>query len=331
VVINSGNANACTGERGYRDAQRMAELAAAAVSATPRQMLVLSTGVIGRFLPMERIETGIARAQERLGTSEEDLVQAARGMLTTDTRHKLAGRVLEIAGKSILLTGMAKGAAMIGPSMATMLAVLMTDARLTPADAQAALERAVDGSFNNISVEGHMSTNDSVLLLAGGAASSEPLQGDQLARFQTALEEVCIELARMIPDDGEGTTHLVTIDVHGAATRDAARQIAKTVANSVLVKTAIHGADPNWGRIVSAIGYAGVPFNPHKLSLRMNGHLLYQDGVPVDFDAATVSESIRNSRETEMQITLGEGTADLRFWTTDLTAEYIRLNADYTT
>jgi glutamate N-acetyltransferase/amino-acid N-acetyltransferase len=176
-----------------------------------------------------------------------------------------------------------------------------------------------------------MSTNDSVLLLAGGAASSEPLQGDQLARFQTALEEVCIELARMIPDDGEGTTHLVTIDVHGAATRDAARQIAKTVANSVLVKTAIHGADPNWGRIVSAIGYAGVPFNPHKLSLRMNGHLLYQDGVPVDFDAATVSESIRNSRETEMQITLGEGTADLRFWTTDLTAEYIRLNADYTT
>jgi glutamate N-acetyltransferase/amino-acid N-acetyltransferase len=332
VVINSGNANACTGARGLRDAERMAELAATAVGARPEQVLVLSTGVIGKFLPLDCIEAGIARLAGQLATDEPALVRAARGMMTTDTRHKLSCRATTaIRGPAITVTGMAKGAAMIGPNMATMLSVLMTDAALTPADAQTVLQQAVDRSFNNISVEGHMSTNDSVLLLASGAADMSPLQDGELKTFQHLLDLVCVELARMIPDDGEGITHLVTIDVEHAPSREAARQIAKTVANSPLVKTAIHGADPNWGRIVSAVGYAGVPFDPHRLTLHLNDFLLYRDGAPVEFDAQQVSRFIRDQRETTIRIDLASGSAHLRFWTTDLTAEYVRLNADYTT
>jgi glutamate N-acetyltransferase/amino-acid N-acetyltransferase len=331
VVINSGNANACTGGRGDRDALRMAELAAQTCGARPEQALVLSTGVIGNFLPMDKIEAGIQAAAGKLAASEEALVAAARGMMTTDTRHKLAGRSLQLAGGAVQIAGMAKGAAMIGPRMATMLGVVLTDAALAPAAAQQALSAAVDDSFNCISVDGHMSTNDTVLLLANGAAGAGPLAGDDLAAFQAALGEVCMELAQAIPADGEGATHLVTIDVAGCASRQAAHAIAKTVAESVLVKTAIAGADPNWGRIVSAAGYAGVPFEPGGVSLRLNGFSLYEGGAPVAFDEAAVSQSIRDRRETSVVLGFGEGRAGVRFWTTDLTAEYVRLNADYRT
>ncbi|HUY92980.1 MAG TPA: bifunctional glutamate N-acetyltransferase/amino-acid acetyltransferase ArgJ [Pirellulales bacterium] len=331
VVVNSGNANACTGERGDRDAARMAELAAQTCGAQPEQALVLSTGVIGNFLPMDKIEAGIRRAAESLGSDEAALVSAARGMLTTDTCHKLAGRTLEIAGRTIQITGMAKGAAMIGPRMATMLGLILSDAALTPAAAQQSLSTAVEDSFNCISVDGHMSTNDTVLLLANGAAGGEPLAGADLAAFQTALREVCTELAQAIPADGEGATHLVTIDVGGCANRQAAHAIAKTVAESVLVKTAIAGADPNWGRIVSAAGYAGVSFNPAGVHLRLNGVLIYERGAPVAFDEAAVSQSIRDQRATSIVLGFSEGEASVRFWTTDLTAEYVRLNADYRT
>jgi glutamate N-acetyltransferase/amino-acid N-acetyltransferase len=331
VVVNSGNANACTGERGLQDARQTARLAAAACGAEEDQVLILSTGVIGKFLPMDKIEQGIAAAAVKLGSSEAALISAARGMMTTDTVHKLAGRSLELSGRWIQITGMAKGAAMIGPNMATMLAVILTDAGLTPEAAQAALMAAVEESFNCISVEGHMSTSDSVLLLANGRAGGGPLVGDDLAEFRRALAEVCVELARAIPADGEGATHLISIEVSGCSTRQSARQIAKTVANSALVKTAITGADPNWGRIVSAAGYAGVPFDPAGVSLRLNGWLLYQGGTPVDFDAQSVSQSIRNHRDTLIQLQLSEGEAGTRFWTSDLTAEYVRLNADYHT
>ncbi len=331
VVVNSGNANACTGERGLRDAEQMAGLAAAACGAEEDQVLVLSTGVIGAFLPMDKIEQGIAAAAVKLASSEAALISAARGMMTTDTVHKLAGRSLELSGREIQITGMAKGAAMIGPNMATMLGLILTDAALTPPAAQAALAAAIDESFNCISVEGHTSTSDTALLLANGHAGGEPLAGDDLAAFLRALGEVCEELARAIPADGEGATHLISIEVSGCASRQSARQIAKTVANSPLVKTAIAGADPNWGRIVSAAGYAGVPFDPAGVSLRLNGFLLYQGGTPVGFDPRGVSQSIRNSRDTLIQLALSEGPADTRFWTTDLTAEYVRLNADYHT
>jgi glutamate N-acetyltransferase/amino-acid N-acetyltransferase len=331
VVICSGVANACTGERGLRDAEEMARLAAAACAAKPDQALVLSTGVIGAFLPMEFVSQGIAAAAVKLGRSESSLIAAARGMLTTDTIHKLAGRTLSLAGRDIQITGMAKGAAMMGPNMATMLAVVMTDAALAPAVAQAALSAAANESFNCMSVDGHMSTNDTVLLLANGAAGGEPLTGDDLATFQTALDEVCVDLAKAIAGDGEGATHLVTIEVSGCATRQSALEIAKTVANSPLVKTALHGADPNWGRIVSAAGYANVPFDPAGVTLRLNGFLLYQKGAPVEFDGKAVSESIRDHRDTLVQLEFAEGTAERRFWTADLTAEYVRLNADYHT
>jgi glutamate N-acetyltransferase/amino-acid N-acetyltransferase len=280
---------------------------------------------------MDKIEQGISAAAVKLGTSEASLLSAARGMLTTDTVHKVAGRAVTIAGREILITGMAKGAAMMGPNMATMLALIMTDAPLEASTVQAALRAATGDSFNCISVDGHTSTNDTVLLMANGAAGGAHLEGKDLEIFQAALNELCVDLAKSIPADGEGATHLITIEVSGCADRDAALTLAKTVANSPLVKTAISGADPNWGRIVSAAGYAGVPFDPEGVTLRVNGFLLYDKGAPVDFDAHVVSGSIRDNRETTIQLQFSEGTASRLFWTTDLTAEYVRLNADYHT
>jgi glutamate N-acetyltransferase/amino-acid N-acetyltransferase len=207
----------------------------------------------------------------------------------------------------------------------------MTDAPVTPIEAQAALSDAVVESFNCISVDGHTSTNDTVLLLANGAAGGGPLAGRELTAFRATLLEVCEDLAIAIPADGEGATHLITVEVHGCATREDAIRIAKTIADSPLVKTAIAGADPNWGRIVSAAGYAGVPFNPEEVDLLINGMLVYEKGTPVAFDETAVSDSIAGSRDTLLLLILGEGTATARFWTTDLTAEYVRLNADYRT
>lgn len=331
VVVNSGNANACTGAQGDRDTSEMARLTAASIEAESQQVLVLSTGVIGKFLPMPKISAGITAAQRSLARTNEALINAATGMLTTDTRHKLAGRQVKLAGGEITITGMVKGAAMIGPNMATMLGVILTDAALDPPTAQSILSAAVSHSFNCISVDGHMSTNDTVLLLANGAAGPKALSSDDLERIGEAVREVAMELAQAIPADGEGATHLVTIDVTGCAERDEAHRIAKTVAESPLVKTAIAGGDPNWGRIVSAAGYAGVPFHPGRVTLRLNGVLLYAQGAPVEFDAAAVSQSIRDNRDTRIELQFDRGDANVRFWTTDLTAEYVRLNADYTT
>jgi glutamate N-acetyltransferase/amino-acid N-acetyltransferase len=220
---------------------------------------------------------------------------------------------------------------MIAPNMGTMLGLLLTDASLTPAAAQQALSQAVEETFNCISVDGHMSTNDTVLLLANGAAGGPPLEGKQLDAFQATLTEVCAELARAIPADGEGATHLIEIEVTGCATRAEARRLAKSVADSPLVKCAIHGADPNWGRIVSAAGYAGVPFDPLKVNLRLNGFELYRGGAPVRFDSAKVSASIQDRHETQIILDFGAGREGITYYTADLTAEYVRLNADYHT
>jgi glutamate N-acetyltransferase/amino-acid N-acetyltransferase len=226
---------------------------------------------------------------------------------------------------------MAKGAGMIGPRMATLLGIIMTDARLTPALAQQALVAAVDRSFNCISVEGHTSTNDTVLLIATGAAQDAELDAAALRQFQEGLDEVCIELARMIPDDGEGATHLITIDVRGCANRSDAHCIAQAVANSALVKAGVAGADPNWGRVVSAAGYAGVPFNPRELSLSINGTPVFQQGAPVAFDNRALSQCMRERRETHLELVLQSGSASVRFWTSDLTVDYVRFNSQYTT
>jgi glutamate N-acetyltransferase/amino-acid N-acetyltransferase len=331
VVINSGNANACTGQQGDRDAASMAEGVAAACGCKPTEVLVMSTGVIGELMPMERILPGIGAAAGRLDSTGEGLLAAARGMMTTDTRPKIAGRTIDVGDRLVSLCGIAKGAAMIGPNLATMLAVVMTDAPLTVDDAQEGLRDAADESFNCISVEGHTSTNDSVILLANGAAGGDPLTGDALAKFQATLVEICEDLAQSIPADGEGASHLITVEVHGCRTRDDAMQIAKTIADSPLVKTAVAGNDPNWGRIVSAAGYAGVNFDASKVSLHLNGSLLYERGRPADFDEQTVSQAMAADRNTGIVLLLDEGQSSARFWTSDLTAEYVRLNADYRT
>jgi glutamate N-acetyltransferase / amino-acid N-acetyltransferase len=331
IVINSGNANACTGPQGERDAAQMAAWAAEAVGAEPEQVLVLSTGIIGAPLPMSRIQSGIEKARSQLTDGSEAVELAARGMLTTDKIPKIAVRAFDGPKRTGSILGLAKGAAMIGPNMATLLGIILTDAPLTPADAQVALKEVVEVTFNCISVEGHMSTNDSVLLLARGRDDDEPLEGAWLDSFRTSLTDVCTELAKAIPSDGEGATHLITIDVRGCRKREEAARIARTVADSPLVKTAIHGADPNWGRIVSAAGYAGIDFDPAGLRLEMNGTLLYESGTPADFDAAAVSRSIADNRDTSVELTFREGEASARHWTCDLTAEYVRLNADYHT
>jgi glutamate N-acetyltransferase/amino-acid N-acetyltransferase len=336
VAINSGNANACTGARGLADARSMAEAAARCIGARGEQVLVLSTGIIGEFLPLEKIVAGLGAAAARLGSDEQAIVTAGRGMLTTDTRPKfagceVAGTASSVGGAVPRVFGMAKGAAMIGPRLATMLGIVLTDAVVEPADAQAVLREAAECSFNCVSVDGHMSTNDTVLLLANGAAGGEPLRGAGLEAFGRAVTAVCESLAREIADDGEGATHVLRIEVRGCATREDARQIARTVADSPLVKTAVCGADPNWGRIVSAAGYSGVRFDPDRLRLHVNGTLLFERGSPVAFDADAVSASIRAARETLIELDLDEGPAAIRFFSSDLTAEYVHLNADYHT
>jgi len=330
VVINSGVANACTGAQGEQDALSMAAKVAEVCDYVDQQVLVMSTGVIGELLPMDKINPGIEAAAKRLSGDEAALVDAARGMMTTDSCHKVCTREVNL-DRSVWVTGIAKGAAMIGPNMATMLSVVMTDAAISMADAQSGLKDAVDESFNCISVDGHMSTSDTVLLLANGAADGEILTGKDLSKFQATLVEVCEYLAQSIPADGEGATHLVTIEVHGCRTREEAVKIARTVADSPLVKTAVAGNDPNWGRIVSAAGYAGISFDPAKVSLLVNGTLLYEQGTPVAFDAAAASASMKANRDTNIVLLFEQGEASARFWTTDLTAEYVRLNADYHT
>lgn len=331
IVINSGNANACTGDKGMEDAIEMGRLVADLSGVQPEQILVLSTGIIGEHLPMDLVATGIESAAGQLAANGEALVRCARGMMTTDTRHKLLSTELPLAGKTIRILGIAKGAAMIGPKMATMLAVILTDAKLAPEDAQRILSSAVDDSFNCISVEGHMSTNDTVLMLANGAASEAPVSGADLTSLGRAVTDACVQLAREIPNDGEGATHLIEVEVQGCRDRDEAHRIARTVADSPLVKTAVAGADPNWGRIISAAGYAGIDFDPAEIELAVNGIELYRDGTPLQFDAEQVAQSIRANRDTQIRLRLRRGTTSIRFWTCDLTTEYVRLNADYHT
>ncbi|WP_435011077.1 bifunctional glutamate N-acetyltransferase/amino-acid acetyltransferase ArgJ [Tundrisphaera lichenicola] len=326
VVINAGNANAATGQQGLDNAKATASGAAAVLGCRTDQILVASTGVIGHQLPMPRVEAGLRLAIDEANAETSSFHDASHAIMTTDSRPKVVSLQKTIQGKTVTLLGMAKGAAMIGPNMATMLGFLLTDAKVSPDVLHSILKEAVEDSFNCISVEGHMSTNDTVLALANGASEVEDVEA-----LAGMITEACITLARMIPDDGEGATHLITIDVEGARNRDDARAIARAVADSPLVKTAIHGADPNWGRIVSAAGYAGVPFDEPDLSLWLNEVHLYKDGVPLPFDDAATSAHLRANRETHIRLVLNHGDAAIRFWTCDLTAEYIRLNADYTT
>jgi glutamate N-acetyltransferase/amino-acid N-acetyltransferase len=331
VVINAGNANAATGDEGLANVRRTAELAAAGLGCRPEQVLIASTGVIGHQLPMTRIEQGLSEALPQLSDDASQFEFAARAIMTTDTAPKIVSERRRIGNRDVTLLGLAKGAAMIGPRMATMLGFLLTDAPVWGNDLQSILFDAVDNSFNCLSVEGHTSTNDTVLALSSTANLEPTLRGDELTEFAAMTRSACEALARKIAGDGEGATHFITIDVVGCRNREEARSIARAVADSPLVKTAIHGADPNWGRIVSAAGYAGVDFDEDDLSLWINEVAVYQNGMPVPYDVEGVSKSLRNERNVSLRLTLSQGTESIRFWTCDLTAEYIRLNADYTT
>lgn len=329
IVICSGNANACTGEQGMKDARRMAELAAHELGCKPEQVLVCSTGVIGRLLPMDVFESGIPKAASSLAADKQGLIDAAHAILTTDTRIKAATRSIHTEAGDIRLTGFAKGAAMIGPNMATMLGFLLTDAPVAQSDLHHILKGAVEQSFNCISVEGHTSTNDTVLLLANG--SGPPLTGPALVPFANAVHSVCSDLARAIAADAEGAQHLITIDVEGSRSDAEARQVAKTIAESALVKTAIYGSDPNWGRFVSAAGYSGVMFEEKDLSLWMGDMPLYRAGMPLPFDAKAASEYLKTNGEVHLRLRFTLGNGKCTFWTCDLTPDYVKLNADYTT
>ncbi|MBU6236510.1 MAG: bifunctional glutamate N-acetyltransferase/amino-acid acetyltransferase ArgJ [Planctomycetes bacterium] len=332
IVVNSGNANACTGSRGHDDAVEMTRVAASACGASAEQFLVMSTGVIGRFLPMDKVRHGIASASQALGSSEDFFLNAVDGIMTTDNGRKIASRSATNSVGNFNLLGMCKGAGMIGPKMATMLAIVVTDAPLDPVDAQRTLQGAANRSFNCISVEGHMSTNDSLVLLAARPTASNPaLHGSDLCSFAGDLNELCIELAKKIPDDGEGATHLIEIHVRGANTDADADAIARSIALSNLVKTAITGGDPNWGRIVSAAGYAGVPIQPHRTALLLNKIPLFDKGEPLPFDPKQVSHSIRGSKLTVIELDVGLGPGRATHWTTDLNTEYVRFNSEYTT
>jgi glutamate N-acetyltransferase/amino-acid N-acetyltransferase len=325
IVVCSGNANACTGETGLRDAQRMTDLVADEIRCSSEQILVASTGVIGRPLPMPVLEAGIPRASREAIAGREALSHAAQAILTTDTGMKVATR----AFPGFTVTGFAKGAAMIGPNLATMLGFVLTDAAVGEQDLQHVLKLAAERSFNCIAVEGHTSTNDSVFLLANGVGSA--LSGHDLTTFQDAVTSVCVELARKIALDAEGAQHLITIEVEGCRTDPEARQISKTIAESSLVKCAVYGADPNWGRVVSAAGYAGVPFEEKDLSFWMGDMLLYRTGTPLPFDAAAASAYLKHNREVHFKLRFTLGPGRCTFYTSDLTPEYVALNADYTT
>jgi len=330
VVINSGNANACTGARGIEDAETMAAWVARRLDCSPESVLVCSTGVIGHYLPMDEIAGGIEAAVEVLGDSAESFEAAARAMMTTDTVVKQSVHEVSLSGGVCRVSGAAKGAAMIGPNMATMLAVVMTDASLTAECADMVLRRAVDASFNSISVEGHTSTSDTVLLLAGGSGKAADGEGD-LEAISEAVTAVCQELARAIVADAEGAEHLIQIDVRGLRTTEEAERIARTVADDALVKTAITGNDPNWGRIVSCCGRTGVELVESDITLEINGTLIYREGVVVEYDEQAVSRAMRDDEQVEIELSFPFGESSTRFWTCDLTTEYVRLNSEYTT
>jgi len=329
IVICSGNANACTGQRGLEDARRMAGVTAEAIGCQAEQVLVCSTGVIGRHLPMPEVESGIRAAAGKLSSDSESFERAARAILTTDTRIKESTRTVNLNGPAVQVTGFAKGAAMIGPNMATLLAFVLSDAAVAPEDLQALAGRVAEHTFNCISVEGHTSTNDTLLVLANG--QGPPVRGTLLAPFSQAVAEVCTDLAREMAADAEGATHLITIAVEGLRNDTEAKRVAKAVADSALVKTALFGADPNWGRIVSAAGYAGVAFDEPQLSLWLGEFLLYENGTPLPFDAAAVSAYMKNNRDLDVRLLFNLGPGRCTFYTCDLTYDYVRINAEYTT
>jgi glutamate N-acetyltransferase/amino-acid N-acetyltransferase len=333
IVINAGNANACTGPRGMADCRETAALTAGGLGCRPEDVLALSTGVIGRLLDMQKITRGVAAVTAAAGAEQNDPAAVAHAIMTTDTRPKVASHTLTIGGKTITIAGMCKGAGMIHPTMATMLAVVTTDAAVTPALLDRALRAAADRSFNRISVDGDTSTNDTLLLLASGASGAVVGEAE-LPAFIEALSALCIALAKQVARDGEGATRLIEIRVAGAASDAQAHQVANSIARSPLFKTAVHGGDPNWGRVLCAAGYSGAEIEPDTLSLSFGPAgseiRLVEGGLPLEADLAAASNLLRQD-PVYVTLNLGLGDAATTVWTCDFSKEYVEINAHYTT
>jgi glutamate N-acetyltransferase/amino-acid N-acetyltransferase len=320
VVVNAGNANAGTGADGLRDSETMASLTARGLGIAADEVYVSSTGVIGRKMPMDRVADGIARVTARV-KAQSDGLEAARAIMTTDTVEKHSTRDIGDAR----LGGMCKGAGMIHPDMATMLAYVTTDAAIPRASLQAMLSRAVEKTFNAISVDNDTSTNDTLLLLANGVAGAV----DEAA-FEESLTDLCRELSLRIVADGEGATKIVTIEVKGATSDRDAALAADAVATSMLVKTALYGNDPNWGRILAAVGRSGASIDTDRVRIAIEGVVLFEKGLPTVIDLEALSARMRK-RELRIEIEIGLGGSNRTVYTTDLTKEYVAINAEYTT
>ncbi|HEY8492751.1 MAG TPA: bifunctional glutamate N-acetyltransferase/amino-acid acetyltransferase ArgJ [Myxococcota bacterium] len=332
IVANSGCSNVAMGARGLADARAMTAAVARALGCTPADVLVASTGVIGQPLPLERIEQGIPRAVRAL--RRDGLRDAARAIMTTDTVPKHAALRLRIDGRTVTLAGIAKGAGMIEPNVATMLSFLLTDAAVAPALLRRLLRQAADASFNRVTIDGEGSTSDTVLLLANGRAGNRLLSDAASAgarRLAGALGELCGELARAIARDGEGATRLVTVRVEGARSAAEAERAARRIANSLLVKTALFGGDPNWGRILQTIGAGRVAIRLPRAEVRLGGVPVFRAGASTGPAARARAGRALRGREVEVAVALGAGRHAASLWTCDLSYDYVRINAEYTT
>ena len=334
VLVNSGNANCATGDPGVQACRQCCTVTAEHFGCVFDEVFPSSTGIIGVPLPAEKLIAAIPKARSALGSTAAHLSSFADAILTTDTKRKVARAAVDLEhGQTVRLFGCAKGAGMIGPQLvphATMLVYLFTDLEATPTQLQAVLAPAVETSFNAISIDGDMSTNDTVLLLASGKSGVQA-SDRVLAAFAEALRLVCESLAHQIVDDGEGVTHVVTLEVTGARNDAEARQIARTIARSPLCKTAWSSADPNWGRLLSAAGYAGVPFDPAMVSISIAGLPVFANGLRSPYFNEAATHAAMSVREYTISLDLGQGEGRTRFITCDLTHEYVSINADYST
>jgi len=326
VVVNSGCANACTGPRGAHDAEQMARLAASRLGIAPQVVFVAGTGVIGTFLPLDRVASGISRMTLEPSRGHE----FARAIMTTDTRAKELALAVATPSGRFTIGAAAKGSGMIHPDMGTMLCFLTTDASVDGSFLQSSLRRVADQTFNMVSVDGDTSPSDTVLLLANGCAGLPPISADNGQEFEQALLEICTRLARSIAADGEGATKLLEVTVTGAASEADARRAARCVAGSSLVKAAIHGADPNWGRVVCAVGRSGIQMDPDRVGLSLNDVPVMSGGMPVPFEEKALRQSLQ-ADHVRARIDLHFGPASATAWGCDLSHEYVTINASYTT
>ncbi len=334
IIVNSGNANCCTKEDGFPASIATAKTLASELGGIdPSQILVCSTGVIGAPLRVEKILAAVPHLALARSAEAGAFEEFARSIMTTDTRPKWATAKCRIGGKQVRLLGCAKGSGMIEPNMATMLAFIATDAAISPALLDRVLRASVERTFNSITVDGDTSTNDTVAVLANGHSGAREIKGTSGAgyrSFQAALESVCTSLALAIVDDGEGAQRTIEIEVRGAASERAARQIAKTIANSPLVKTAFAGADPNWGRILAAAGRSGVKFDPRRVNISIAGAPVCRRGCEHPFDEREVHQKML-AKHVPVRVDLHSGSASARVWTCDFTVEYVHINSSYRT